>query len=98
MRNSALAKLASLALLAIGTIAITAPARAQTYNPNYPVCMQVFGPISYFDCRFTSIPQCKASASGRAAECGINPFFANAYQGPIGTPIPRHPRRHRHAS
>lgn len=95
MRKSALA---SLALLAIGTIAITASARAQTYNPNYPVCMQVFGPFSYFDCRFSSIPQCKASASGRAAECAINPFFANAYQESLGVPFQRHHRRHRHAS
>lgn len=91
MRSPALA---SLALLAIGTIAATAPARAQTYNPNYPVCLQVFYPSNYIDCRFTSIPQCAATASGRSAQCMLNPYFANAYQDPIAEPVA--PPRHRH--
>jgi hypothetical protein len=50
----------------------------------------VYGPITYYDCRYTSLPQCAASASGRAAQCVINPYFANAEE-PMG---PRH-RRHR---
>ena len=39
---------------------------AQTYYPNYPVCLYVydFG-LNYADCSFTSMPQCKATASGR---------------------------------
>ncbi len=82
----------TLAAMAIGAVAATAPAKAQTYDPNYPVCMQVFTPINYYDCRFTSIPQCKATASGRAAECLINPYFANASEDP-----PVRPRRHHRA-
>jgi len=38
--------------------------------------MHVYGRIVYYDCRYASIPQCKASASGRAAQCDVNPYFA----------------------
>ena len=64
-------------ILAIATVLVVAPARAQTYDPNYPVCLQTYaiggGSI---DCSFTSLAQCAASASGRAAQCLNNPFFA----------------------
>jgi hypothetical protein len=78
-----------LTLMAIGAVLGTGPARAQTYDPNYPVCMQVFFPANFFDCSFTSLPQCAASASGRSAMCRPNPYFANALEAPAG-------RRHRH--
>jgi Protein of unknown function (DUF3551) len=81
-----------LAILAIGTASIAAPARAQTYDPNYPVCLHVYGPINYYDCRYTSLPQCAGSASGRAAQCLINPYFANASEQPSGRPYRRHRR------
>jgi hypothetical protein len=58
------------------------PAQAQTYDPDYPICLQVFGRAgNYFDCRYTSIGQCRMSASGRAAQCVTNPYFAGAYSG-----------------
>jgi hypothetical protein len=71
-----------LTLMAIGVVSAAAPARAQTYDPNYPVCLQVYGPVGYFDCRFTSLPQCAASASGRPAGCVVNPYQANALAQP----------------
>ena len=80
-----------LAIVAIGTISVAAPASAQSYDPNYPVCLRVYGPITYNECRYTSLAQCAASASGRAAQCTVNPFAANAYQ------EPRRTRRHRSA-
>jgi hypothetical protein len=80
-----------LAVLAIGTASIAAPAQAQTYDPSYPVCLHVYGPITYYECRYTSLAQCAGSASGRAAQCLINPYFANASEQPSG----RHYRRHR---
>jgi len=53
------------------------PARAQTYDPNYPVCLQVYaiggGGIA---CGYTSLAECAATASGRAAQCFTNPYFA----------------------
>ena len=82
-------RIATLATLIIAAVASAGPVRAQTYNPNYPVCMQVYSPFQYFDCHFFSIPECKASASGRGAQCVVNPYFA-------GEPPP--PRRRRHAS
>lgn len=77
---------AMLALVAI--VAGSAAAHAQARD-NYPVCLRVFGPLNYEECRYTSIPQCKATASGRAAECFVNPFFASAAE-----PRGRRHRRH----
>ncbi len=69
-----------LAALAIGAISVTAPAQAQTYGAGYPVCLQVYGPLNYYDCTYTSLSQCNASASGRSAQCVVNPYLANAYE------------------
>ena len=64
------------ALTILGTM--VAPARAQTYDPRYPVCLQVFtGRMDYyFECGYTSMAQCQMSASGRAASCVVNPYYA----------------------
>ena len=72
-------------ILATGTI-FTTPAMAQTYYPNYPVCLYVydFG-SNYADCRFISFAQCNATASGRGATCYANPYFA-----PRGGPARRY--------
>lgn len=66
------------AILAAGTAFAALPASAQTYAPGYPVCLHVYGPATYYDCRYTSIAQCNVSASGRAAQCVTNPYMANA--------------------
>jgi hypothetical protein len=64
-------------ILASGTILAVAPSHAQTYYPSYPVCLQVYAPTGgYIDCSYTSLSQCQATASGRAAQCLINPYFA----------------------
>jgi hypothetical protein len=80
-------RIPALAILAIGTIS-TGTAGAQTYDPAYPVCLRVHA--HYYECRYTSLPQCNASASGRAAQCFINPYFASAE-------VPAGYRRHRRA-
>jgi hypothetical protein len=82
-------RILALAILAIGTVSI-GPAAAQRYDPAYPVCLQVYERQGayYFECSYTSLPQCNASASGRSATCMINPYYAG----------PREPagyRRHR---
>jgi len=63
-------------ILASGTILAIAPSHAQTYDPNYPVCIQVveWGG-THIDCSFTSTPQCQATASGLGAFCFANPYF-----------------------
>ncbi len=70
-------------ILALGTISAVTPVQAQTYDPNFPVCLQVYGRSgNYISCSYTSIPQCRISASGRAAQCIVNPFFAGPYRRP----------------
>jgi hypothetical protein len=66
-------RILALAILAIGMVL----AAAQTYDPAYPVCLRV-RPDHYYECRYTSLPQCNASASGRSAQCVINPYFVGA--------------------
>jgi hypothetical protein len=60
------------------TVTLAAPAHAQMYDPNYPVCLQVYQSMVdyYFECAYTSMAQCQASASGRAAQCVVNPYYA----------------------
>jgi hypothetical protein len=79
---------AGLTLVAIGTLLAGAPADAQTYDPTYPVCMQIYGPVGYLDCRYPSLAQCKYLAVGRSATCVVNPYFAPKKSAP-----PRRARR-----
>jgi hypothetical protein len=66
------------AILALAVSLIATSVRAQTYDPNYPVCMHVFGDLEgeRMDCVFNSLAQCTATASGRSAMCLNNPYFA----------------------
>jgi len=68
--------LAALTALTAGTMT-AAPAQAQTYDPAYPVCLQVYQGIAnfYFECGYQTMGQCQASASGRAAQCVVNPYY-----------------------
>lgn len=84
-------RILGLAIFAIGMVSATAPAAAQTYDPSYPVCLHVYGRANYYECRYTSLPQCNASASGRSAQCVINPYFASAEE-PTGRAYRRHHR------
>jgi hypothetical protein len=82
----------ALAILAIATMPAVWPAAAQTYAPGYPVCLHVYGPVAYYDCRYVSLAQCNASASGRSADCSLNPYVARAEEPPY-----RSYRRYRRA-
>jgi hypothetical protein len=84
-----------LSLAAVSLVTLSAPAQAQTYDPRYPVCMKLYqGRFGgeWIDCSYTSLPQCRATASGRPAMCVENPFFVQAPDVP-----PRPHRRHRRA-
>jgi hypothetical protein len=84
-------RIPALAILAIGMVSAAEQARAQTYDPAFPVCMHVViwgGP--YEDCTYFTLAQCAMSASGRAAQCNINPYYAGATASPG-----RNDRRHR---
>lgn len=72
-------RILALAILTTVTVLTAAPTLAQTYSPDYPVCLQVYGRNGgYIQCAFTSLAQCNQTASGRAAQCLINPYFASA--------------------
>ena len=70
------AAMASTTLAAM--LSLATPAAAQMYDPRYPVCLQVYQSMVdyYFECAYTSIPQCQMSASGRNASCVVNPYYA----------------------
>lgn len=67
-----------LALLALGLVAAT-PASAQKYDSTSPVCKTNYrwgGEDT--DCGYTSLEQCRATASGVGAMCFNNPYYAGA--------------------
>ncbi|HEY0327854.1 MAG TPA: DUF3551 domain-containing protein [Rhodopseudomonas sp.] len=80
-------------LILLGVLAFPSTLLAR----DYPVCLRVYQTyVDYYDeCAYTSIPQCQASASGRAAQCLENPFYAAPAPRPVA-PRPRPHRRHRH--
>ena len=65
-------------LVVLISICGSAAAQAQAWDGRYPVCGIVYGPTSYNDCRFFTIQQCRAQASGLPIQCVENPFFAGA--------------------
>jgi len=82
--------MAAWTVVCIAMMLVAAPARAQTYDPNYPVCLQSYSlGGSSINCGFTSMAQCQATASGRSAQCLDNPYFSRA------TPPSRVDRRRR---
>jgi hypothetical protein len=63
-------------LFAMSTFLAAPNALAQAYDPAYPVCQQSYGiGGTSISCSFTSLAQCQATASGRAAQCLTNPYF-----------------------
>ena len=76
-------------LLGAGSV----PAEAQTYDPRYPVCIEVYTlDGSSITCSFMSMAQCAATASGQSAQCYANPY---AMQNRRPGPDPSPPRRSR---
>lgn len=71
--------------LAVSAISAIAPIPAQAQpDTGYAVCLRVYGPATYNECNYSSMAQCKASASGRAAECYPNAFAAGPMYAPPG--------------
>jgi hypothetical protein len=89
-------RMLALAILTIAAASAAPPARAQTYDPAYPVCLQIYQGLTdyYFECAYTSLAQCNMSASGRAAQCMINPYYAGRKTAPPGQRYRRHRRVH----
>jgi Protein of unknown function (DUF3551) len=87
-------RILALAILAIATAFLAPPARAQTYDPAYPVCLQIYQGFTdyYFECAYSTLAQCNMSASGRAAQCIVNPYYAGRKSAPPAR-RDRRPRR-----
>lgn len=71
-------RILALTILAVGLASPVEQTRAQTYDPAFPVCMYLvpWGGGGYYDCTYFTMAQCAASASGRAAQCDPNPYYA----------------------
>jgi len=71
-------RILALTILTIGIVLTAGPARAQRYDPAYPVCLYVVshGMTPYYRCSYTSMDQCRASANGQM--CSLNPYYAGA--------------------
>lgn len=80
MRGVALAVLAAGMMMA----ATSAPAQAREYR----FCLQSPETGVPGECSYDTYAQCRASASGRFADCNINPRYAFGYERPRN-------RRHR---
>ena len=77
-------RMSAVTILTIGAILIAAPTRAQTYDPNFPICLQTYGRAgNYIDCHYSSMAQCRLSAWGIAAQCITNPYFAPVGAGKV---------------
>ena len=84
------------AILSLAAAGAAAPAKAQTYDPNYPVCLQIYDDMVHytFECAYTSMPQCQASASGRNAQCVVNPYYPKTpAKPPVTAPRKKRPQK-----
>jgi Protein of unknown function (DUF3551) len=77
-------RILALAILMIATAFSAPSARAQTYDPAYPVCLQIYQGFTdyYFECAYSTLAQCNMSASGRSAQCIVNPYYAGRKSAP----------------
>ena len=75
-------RILALAILTMSIVLTAGHARAQTYDPAYPVCLYVvsFGASPYYRCRYTTMDQCRASANGQM--CSLNPYYAGTTASP----------------
>jgi hypothetical protein len=66
-------------VLVMGMMLATSAVQAQTYDPRYPVCIEVATiDGTSVGCGYGTLAQCQASASGRAAQCFANPYYVHA--------------------
>jgi hypothetical protein len=87
-------RILALLVIAAGSTFAAEPIQAQTYDPAFPFCMRVvpWGGGTYEDCTYYTMEQCQMSASGRAAQCNPNPFYAR----PIGSAVTKQRHRRSH--
>jgi hypothetical protein len=79
----------ALTILTMGIVLTAGLARAQTYDPAFPVCLYVvsYGASPYYRCSYYTMDQCRAFANGQM--CSLNPYYAGAT-----APVRRNNRRY----
>lgn len=89
-------------VVALGLVLTAGHARAQTYDPAFPVCLNVvsYGVTPYYRCTYMTMEQCRATANGQM--CVMNPYYASAaaparkknqrYRGQVGSASPASPK------
>ena len=71
------AEMRALAGVIFGTAVLLSaePTWAQTYDPKYPVCLEVIDTSGgRIECSFTSMEQCKNGSTGTGS-CFANPYY-----------------------
>ena len=68
----------TLTILTVIIVLAAVNARAQRYDPAFPVCLYVvsFATTPYYECSYTTMDQCRASANGQM--CVLNPYYVGA--------------------
>ena len=79
----------ALMMTTMGIVLAAGHARAQRYDPAFPVCLYVvgYGITPYYRCTYHTMDQCRAFADGQM--CSLNPFYAGAT-----APVRRNNRRY----
>ena len=58
---------------------LAAPSVAAQTDPAFPICLQTYGIAgNSIICSYATMDQCRMTASGGAAQCITNPYFASA--------------------
>jgi hypothetical protein len=72
------------------TMSAPAPALAQRFSGNYPVCLQQWewGGFNWISCRYSTWDECKADTVGLPAMCLMNPYVQQPSP-PARRPRPR---------
>lgn len=80
----------ALTIMTMGIVLTAGQARAQRYDPAFPVCLYVvsYGVTPYYRCTYYTMDQCRAFANGQM--CSLNPFYAGST-----APVRRNNRRYR---
>jgi len=68
----------ALTILTLGIVLTAGHARAQRYDPAFPVCLYVvpWGGGAHYRCSYHTMDQCRASAGGQM--CILNSYYAGA--------------------
>ena len=86
-------RILALAILAIGTVSAAAPAQAQTYDPGYPVCLHVYGRITYYECSYYIAASMQRVGLGPLGAMRDQSLFRTCISRAAGTPLQALPQR-----